>query len=62
MARNLAAGVGSSAGSGTRGNTDSPISAMSGPLLGSVPPKVNSSPTASPVTQYSNARAIPSPM
>ena len=50
-ARNLAAGVGWSAGSGTRGNTDNPINAMSGPLLGSVPPKVSNSPTPSPVTQ-----------
>ena len=41
----MAAGVGWSAGSGTRGNTDNPINAMSGPLLGSVPPKVSNSPT-----------------
>ena len=36
---------------GTNGRTDSPISAMSGPLFGSVPPKVSSSPRPSPVTQ-----------
>src|ERR1700722_4512671 len=41
-ARNLDAGVGSSAGSGTNGRTESPIRAMTGPLFGSVPPKVNS--------------------
>jgi hypothetical protein len=61
-ARNLDAGVGSSAVSGTNGRTDSPIRAMIGPLFGSVPPKVSSSPKPSPVIQYSNASAIPMPM
>ena len=50
-ARNLDAGVGSSAGSGTNGRTESPIRAMIGPLFGSVPPNVSSSPKPSPVIQ-----------
>ena len=60
-ARKRAATVGSSAGSGTSGRTESPISAMSGPLLGSVPPKVRTSPRPWPVTQYSSASTMPAP-
>ena len=44
---NLAATVGSSARSGTSGKTDSPINAMIGPLFGSVPPNVSTSPNPS---------------
>ena len=50
-ARNRDAGVGSSARSGTKGRTESPMRAMIGPLFGSVPPKVSSFPKPSPVTQ-----------
>ena len=48
---NLAAIVGSAARSGTRGRTDNPINAMIGPLFGSVPPNVSTSPSPCPVTQ-----------
>ena len=50
-ARSLDAGVGSSATAGTSGRTDNPMRATIGPLLGSVPPKVSSSPSPSPVIQ-----------
>src|SRR5580698_8073332 len=57
-----AAGVGTLARPGTMGQTDRPIRAIKGPLLGSVPPKVKSSPNPWPVTQYNKARPIPRPM
>src|ERR1700677_4336697 len=50
-AMSRAAGAGCSARAGTKGRIESPMRAMMGPLLGSVPPKVSSSPSPCPVTQ-----------
>src|ERR1700722_16161874 len=46
-----AAGAGCSVRAGTNGRIETPMRAMMGPLLGSVPPKVSSSPSPCPVTQ-----------
>ena len=60
MVTSLDAGVGSDSRAGTMGRTARPMSATIGPLLGSVPPNVSSSPNPSPVIQYPRARPMPS--
>ena len=57
-----AAGVGSLARAGISGKMERPMSPMMGPLAASVPPKLRSSPSPCPVTQYPRASAMPRPM